>query len=161
MPRHIHVSPDASDLRFVVLCARFNEEVTRALLDGALSALRDHHAPDESIEVAWVPGSFELPLAAKVAAKRQDVSAVICLGAVIRGQTPHFDFVSYAASTGIVQAGLECGKPITFGVLTTDTPEQAFERAGGKLGNKGADAALAAIEMACLVLRLGENASSL
>lgn len=161
MPRHIHVSRDASDLRFVILCARFNEEVGRALLEGALDALRNNRAKDDHIEVAWVPGSFELPLAAKTAAKRADVSAVICLGAVIRGETPHFDFVGQAASMGILQAGLECGKPVTFGVLTTETVEQAFERAGGKLGNKGTDAALAAIEMVRLLAHLGEKSSSL
>ena len=161
MPREIPVSHDASGLRFVILCARFHEDIGRALLAGALGALREHGANDDFIEVAWVPGSFELPLAAQSAAWRAEVSAVICLGAVVRGETPHFDFVSHAAATGILQAGLESGKPITFGVLTTETVEQAYERAGGKFGNKGADAALAAIEMVRLLSVLGEKPSSL
>jgi 6,7-dimethyl-8-ribityllumazine synthase len=150
----------ASKFRFAIICARFNETVTRALLDGAVSALRAQGAADDAIEIAWVPGSFELPLAAQQAAERSDIHGVICLGAVIRGETPHFDFVSQAAATGILQAGMQCGKPITFGVLTTNTPEQAFERAGGRIGNKGADAALAAIEMLHLLPRLGGIPSS-
>jgi len=161
MPQDIQVKLDASGLRFVILCARFNEQVTRALLDGALTALRKNGADDDSIEVAWVAGSFELPLAALTAARRMDISAVICLGAVIRGETPHFDYVSQAASSGILQAGFETGKPVTFGVLTTDTPEQAFERAGGRIGNKGEDAALAAIEMAHLLIRMKGDSSQL
>ncbi|MFZ5434571.1 MAG: 6,7-dimethyl-8-ribityllumazine synthase [Calditrichota bacterium] len=159
MLKNIQTSLDASGLRFVIVCARFNEEVTRALLEGAVSALRNHGAKDESIEVAWVAGSFELPLAALTAAKRSDVSAVVCLGAVIRGETPHFDFVSQAAATGILEAGLQSGKPVTFGVLTTDTAAQAFERAGGSVGNKGTDAALAALEMVHLIARLGGGKS--
>ncbi len=157
----IHPSTfDASELRFAIICARFNETVTRALLDGAIAALKAQGAADEAIEVAWVPGSFELPLAAQQAAARIEIDAVICLGAVIRGETPHFDFVSQAAATGILNAGLQSGKPVTFGVLTTNTPEQAFERAGGRIGNKGADAALAAVEMAHLLPRLGGFPSS-
>ncbi len=159
MLQNIQTSLDASGLRFVIVCARFNEEVTRALLEGAVSALRNHGAKDESIEVAWVAGSFELPLAALTAAKRSDVSAVVCLGAVIRGETPHFDFVSQAAAMGILEAGLQSGKPVTFGVLTTDTAAQAFERAGGSVGNKGTDAALAALEMVHLIARLGGGKS--
>lgn len=138
---------DASGLRFVIVCARFHETVTAKLLEGAVSALKQHGASDGLIEVVWVPGSFELPLAARRAAARPEVAAVICLGAVIRGETPHFEYVSHAAATGILRVGLNSGKPVTFGVLTTDTVEQAFERAGGRVGNKGADAALAAVEM--------------
>jgi 6,7-dimethyl-8-ribityllumazine synthase len=161
MANVIEAAGDASDLRVVIVCARFNEIVTQKLLDGALAALRAHGAREHSIEVAWVPGSFELPVAAQRAASRPDVNAVICLGAVIRGETPHFDFVSHAAATGILQASLGSGKPVTFGVLTTDTVEQAFDRAGGKVGNKGADAALAAIEMVHLLNRMGGSASPL
>lgn len=131
----------------VIVCARFNETVTSLLLKGAQDALRSHGIKDEQIEVVWVPGAFELPVAAAMAAKRSDVAAVVCVGAVIRGETPHFDYVSQAAALGILRAGLDSGKPVTFGVLTTDTPEQAFERAGGRVGNKGTDAAEAAIEM--------------
>lgn len=152
---------DASGLRVVIVCARFNETVTRALLGGALAALRERGARDEDIEVAWVPGSFELPLAAQAAVARPDVAAVICLGAVIRGETPHFEYVSHAAATGILRVSLDSRKPVTFGVLTTDNPEQAFERAGGRVGNKGSDAALAALEMAHLLTRLGGSPSSL
>jgi len=155
------VKLDASKIRVAIVCARFNESITRALLDGAVSALKEHGAQDGQIEVAWVPGSFELPLAARAAAARGDIAAVICLGAVIRGETPHFDYVSEAAAMGILRAGMDSGKPVTFGVLTTDTPEQARERAGGRIGNKGADAALAALEMVDLLTRLGGSSSSL
>ena len=138
---------DASGQCFVIVCARFHETVTAKLLEGAVAALKRHGASDALIEVVWVPGSFELPLAARRAAARPDVAAVICLGAVIRGETPHFEYVSHAAATGILRASLDSGKPVTFGVLTTETVEQAFERAGGRVGNKGEDAALAAVEM--------------
>ena len=152
---------DASNLRIVIVCARFNETVTRALLEGALKTLREHHAREENIEIGWAPGSFELPLAAQCAAERPEVSAVVCLGAVIRGETPHFDYVCQAAAHGILRVSLDHHKPVTFGVLTTDTVEQAFARAGGVVGNKGSDAALAAIEMAHLLNRLGGSAPSL
>lgn len=133
--------------RIVIVCARFNETVTNALLHGAIAALKERGLSESQIETLWVPGSFELPLAASAAAARDDVSAVICLGAVIRGETPHFDYVSNAAAMGILRAGLDNDKPVTFGVLTTDNPEQAFERAGGRVGNKGMDAANAALDM--------------
>ena len=147
MPAAPQPSLDASGLRFVIVCARFHETVTTKLLEGAVSALKQHGASDGLIEIVWVPGCFELPLAAQRAAARPDVAAVVCLGAVIRGETPHFDHVSHSAATGILRVGLDSGKPVTFGVLTTDTAEQAFERAGGRVGNKGEDAALAAVEM--------------
>ena len=134
-------------LHIVIVCARFNETVTKALLRGAVAALQERGLTESQIEIIWVPGSFELPLAASTAAARQDVTAVVCLGAVIRGETPHFDFVSQSAATGILRAGLDHDKPVTFGVLTTDTPQQAFERAGGRIGNKGTDAAHAAMDM--------------
>jgi 6,7-dimethyl-8-ribityllumazine synthase len=152
---------DAARLRFAIACARFNENITRSLLDGALRALREHQVSETDIEIIWVPGAFELPLAAQTAAARPDVAAVICLGAVIRGETPHFDFVSHAAATGILRVSLDSHKPVTFGVLTTDNVEQAFERAGGRVGNKGYDAALAALEMVNLIQNPGGSSASL
>lgn len=158
-----NVSPNysAASLRFVIVCARFNQTITGKLLEGAISALKTSGASDSYIEVAWVPGSFELPVAAARAAARSDVSAVICLGAVIRGETPHFEYVSQAAAAGILRAGMDHNKPVTFGVLTTDTVEQAMERAGGKVGNKGEDAALAAIEMVHVLKHVGGSSKSL
>lgn len=161
MTREINPEQDGAGLRFVIVCARFNETVTRALLNGAVQTLRSNGVADELLEIAWVPGSFELPVAAQTAAARSDVAAVICLGAVIRGETPHFDYVSLAAATGILRAAQDSGKPVTFGVLTTDTPEQAFDRAGGRVGNKGSDAALAALEMVHLLKKLGDSSSAL
>lgn len=139
--------PDLSRQYIVIVCSKFNEYVVKALHEGARKALREYGIREEQIQTVWVPGAFELPLVAKTAALRSDVAAVVCLGAVIRGETPHFKYVSQSAALGILQAGLESGKPVTFGVLTTDTPEQAFERAGGKVGNKGKDAASAALDM--------------
>ena len=147
--------------RVVVGCARFNETVTKAVLKGAVAALNERGIAEQDLETVWVPGSFELPLAAAAAAGRDDVSAVICLGAVIRGETPHFDFVSQAAADGILRAGLDHNKPVTFGVLTTDNPEQAFERAGGRIGNKGADAAHAALDMLDVLHQIRSRGSKL
>jgi 6,7-dimethyl-8-ribityllumazine synthase len=161
MPETAAASVDSSALRFVIVCARFNEHVTRALLDAAVATLREHSVPEQAIEIAWVPGSFELPLIAQQAARRPEISAVICLGAVIRGQTPHFDYVSHAAASGILRVSLDTAKPVLFGVLTTNTVEQAFDRAGGKVGNKGTDAALAALEMVHLLKRLEGAPSTL
>lgn len=155
MIRELNAVTEGSKHRFVIVCARFNEHITRLLLSAAVDTLREHHVAEDCIEIAWVPGSFELPLAAQTAAARAEISAVICLGAVIRGETPHFEYVSMAAATGILQASLQSGKPVIFGVLTTDSVEQAFERAGGRVGNKGTDAALAALEMANLIPQLG------
>jgi 6,7-dimethyl-8-ribityllumazine synthase len=135
---------DASEFSFAIVVARFNEGITSKLLDGATSALQKCGASE--VEVFHVPGSFELPLAAKLVAESFD--AVIALGAVIRGDTPHFEYVSSAAAQGLQDVALELGTPVAFGVLTTDTLEQATERAGGVHGNKGWDAALTAIEMA-------------
>ena len=146
-------------VHIVIVCARFNEAVTQALLRGALAALKERGLTEEQMEVVWVPGSFELPLAANAAAARFDVTAVVCLGAVIRGDTPHFDYVSHAAATGILRAGMDNDKPVTFGVLTTDTPEQAFERAGGRVGNKGTDAANAALDMIKVVDQIRRTGS--
>jgi 6,7-dimethyl-8-ribityllumazine synthase len=145
---------DATGLRIAVVASRFNETITRSLLDGAISGLRRHGADDTGITVAWVPGAFELPLAAQRLAASGEFDAVICLGAVIRGATAHFEYVSGQAAAGAARAALDTGVPVIFGVLTTDTIEQAVERSGTKAGNKGFDAAVAAIEMADLLRQL-------
>ena len=134
--------------KFAIVISRFNETIGRRLLDGALDGLRRHGVADEGIAVAWVPGAFEIPLVARRLAATGDYDAVICLGAVIRGATPHFDYVAGNAASGVAAAGRETGVPVIFGVLTTDTIEQAVERSGTKAGNNGFGAAVAAIEMA-------------
>jgi 6,7-dimethyl-8-ribityllumazine synthase len=141
----------AEGLKFGVVAARFNEFITNKLLGGAMDALVRHGAVENDIEVAWVPGAFEIPLVAKKMAESKKYDAVICLGTVIRGNTPHFDYVCAEVSKGVAHVGLTSGVPTLFGVLTTETIEQAVERAGTKAGNKGFDAAVAAIEMANLV----------
>lgn len=143
-------------MRFGIVVSRFNELVGSKLLEGALDCLRRHGADDGKIDVAWVPGAFEIPLIAQKMARSKRYNAVICLGAVIRGATPHFEFVAGEVSKGIAQVSLSSGLPVLFGVLTTDTIEQALERAGTKAGNRGWHAALAAIEMANLVERVGD-----
>lgn len=140
----------AQDLRFGIVVSRFNDFICERLLGGALDALKRSGADEKAIEIFKVPGAFEIPLLAKKLAASGRYDAVICLGAVIRGSTPHFDYVASEVSKGIANVGLETGMPIAFGVLTTDTLEQAIERAGSKSGNKGWDAAVAAIEMANL-----------
>jgi 6,7-dimethyl-8-ribityllumazine synthase len=145
---------DGTGLRVGIVVARFNEFVTRPLLDGALDTLRRHGVADGDIDVAWVPGSFEIPLVARRMATGGRYDAVICLGAVIRGQTPHFEYVAANMASGIARAGYESGVPVIFGVLTTNTVEEAVDRAGAKAGNKGRDAALAAIEVADLLRQL-------
>ena len=142
--------------KFGIVVGRFNEFISGKLLDGARDALVRHEVADDDIEVLWVPGSFEIPLAAKKMAQSGRYDAVICLGAVIRGSTPHFDYVAAEVSKGIANVGLDLGLPIVFGVLTTDTIEQAIERAGTKAGNKGFDAAMTAIEMADVLTKIGE-----
>ena len=141
-------------LRFGIVVGRFNEFVGGKLLEGARDALVRHEVGDDDIDVAWVPGSFEIPLAAKHLAGSGRYDAVICLGAVIRGATAHFDYVAAEVSKGVAAVGLDTGVPVIFGVLTTDTIEQAIERAGTKAGNKGFEAAVSAIEMANLLKRL-------
>lgn len=141
-------------LRFAVVISRFNEFITGKLLEGARDALRRHGVADGDVDVAWVPGSFEIPLVAKRLAESGRYDAVICLGAVIRGATPHFDYVASEVAKGVAAVGLTTGVPTIFGVLTTDTIEQAIERAGTKAGNKGFAAAVAAIEMANLLRAL-------
>jgi 6,7-dimethyl-8-ribityllumazine synthase len=145
---------DATGLRIAVLASRFNETITKSLLDGAMSALRRHGLDDASITVAWVPGAFELPLTAKRLASSGEYDAIVCLGAVIRGATTHYDYVCSQAASGIARASLDTGVPIIFGVLTTENIEQAIERSGTKAGNKGFDSAVAAIEMADLLRQL-------
>jgi 6,7-dimethyl-8-ribityllumazine synthase len=142
---------NAKGLKFGIVVGRFNEFIGSKLLGGALDALTRHDADEKDIEMVWAPGSYEIPLLAKKMAKTGKYDAVICLGAVIRGATPHFDYVANEVAKGIAQAGLETEVPIIFGVLTTDSIEQAIERAGTKSGNKGFDAAMAAIEMGNLM----------
>jgi len=141
---------DASKLKIGIIVSRFNELVSKGLLEGALDCLRRHGAKDESLEVVMSPGAFEIPLLAKKLASQGKYNAIICLGAVIRGATSHFEYVAAEAAKGIAKVSLESGMPISFGILTTDTVEQALERAGAKPGNKGFDAALSAIELANL-----------
>ncbi|MBP2650046.1 MAG: ribH [Firmicutes bacterium] len=144
----------AEGLKFGIIVARFNEFITTKLLGGAQDALKRHGAADEDIEVAWVPGAYEIPLVAQKMAASNKYDAVICLGAVIRGSTPHFDYVCAEVSKGVAQVSLASGKPVIFGVLTTENIEQAVERAGTKGGNKGFDSAVSAIEMANLLKTL-------
>ena len=145
---------DARHLRVAVIAGRFNETISKRLLDGALDCLARNGIPPKEISVAWVPGAFELPSAAKRMASSGEFDAVVCVGAVIKGATPHFDYVAGHAAHGIGAAALDTGVPIAFGVLTTETAAQAEERAGGKMGNKGFEAAAAAIEMANLFASL-------
>ncbi len=144
----------AKGLKFAIIVSRFNDFIGSKLLDGAVDALTRHGASEQNIEVIKVPGAYEIPLAAKKVASKKKHDALICLGAIIRGATPHFDYVAAEASKGIAQASLDTGVPIAFGVLTTDTIEQAVERAGSKSGNKGWDCAMVAIEMAQLFKKL-------
>ena len=143
---------DATGMRFGVVVARFNRDVTEKLLEGAEAMLRKHDAAD--VTVAWVPGAYELPLVAKRLAGSGTVDAVVCLGAVIRGETAHFEYVAGEAAAGITRAALDTGVPVIFGVLTVDTREQAIDRLGGKEGHKGEEAALTAIEMVSLFREL-------
>ncbi len=142
------------DRRFGIVVSRFNEFIGGKLLEGALDALRRHEVLAENIATTWCPGAFEIPLVAKQLAQSGRFDAVICLGAVIRGSTPHFDYVAGEAAKGIAQVSLETGVPVAFGVLTTETIEQAIERAGTKAGNKGFEAAMTAIEMANLLSQI-------
>jgi len=141
----------AKNEKFGIIVARFNEFIGGKLLDGALDGLKRHGVSEENIEIVWVPGAYEIPLVSKKMAKTKNYDAILCLGAVIRGATPHFDYVSSEVSKGIANVSIDTEVPIIFGVLTTDTIEQAIERAGTKAGNKGFDAALSAIEMTNLL----------
>lgn len=145
---------DAKGLGFSIVVSRFNDLISKGLLDGAIDCLKRHGADESRIEVIWAPGSFELPLIAQKAVQKTKPDAVICLGAVIRGGTPHFEYVAAEVSKGIAKVSLDSGVPVIFGVLTTDTLEQALERAGAKPGNKGWSAALSAIETANLLKQI-------
>ncbi len=146
-----------TDLKIGIVVSRFNGFITTKLLDGALDSLKRHGADLEEVDVFWTPGSFEIPATAKRIAEKGRYDAIVCLGAVIRGATPHFDYVANESAKGIAQVGLNTGVPVIYGVITTDTIEQAIERAGTKSGNKGAEAAVTAIEMANLYRRIDEG----
>jgi 6,7-dimethyl-8-ribityllumazine synthase len=154
MPNVIPIADPAPSDRFVIVVARWNETITLKLLDGAVVKLREHGVPDDAIDVAWVPGSMEIPLAAKRLAASIRYAAVICLGAVIRGETTHDQHINRAVSVAITQLGLDTGVPVLFGILTCETMEQAIHRAGGNVGNKGAECAEAALQMAALLKNL-------
>lgn len=144
----------AKDKRIAIIVSRFNELICKKLLEGALDCIVRHEGAQENIDIIWVPGAFEIPVAAKRVASLEKYDAIICLGAVIRGATPHFEYIAAEVTKGIAQVSLEFNMPVTYGVLTPDTLEQALERAGTKAGNKGWDAALSAIEMADLFGKL-------
>jgi len=142
--------------RFAVVVSRYNELIGSKLLSGALDCLTRHEVADDDVTIYWVPGAFEIPLVAGKAAASGKFDAVVCLGAVIRGATPHFDFVASEVAKGVALAGMETGVPVIFGVVTTDTVEQAVERAGTTVGNRGFDAALSALEMSSLMDKIGD-----
>lgn len=144
----------SDQIKYAIVVSRFNEFINNKLLGGCLDCLYRHGAVEEDVDIVWVPGSFEIPLIAQKLAAKDEYDAVICLGAVIRGATPHFDYVSAEVSKGIATVSLKSNKPVIFGVLTTDTIEQAIERAGTKVGNKGWDAAMAAIEMVNVIKQI-------
>ncbi len=144
-----------SNKTIAIVAGRFNSLITKQLIEGALDALKRHGLDEKNITLAWVPGAFEIPLIAQQFASKKEIDGIICLGAVIRGSTPHFDFVANEVSKGIASVSLNTHKPIAFGVLTTDSIEQALERAGTKAGNKGADAAMTVIEMLSLMENIG------
>ena len=145
---------NAKNKNFVLVVSRFNEFISNKLVEGALDCFLRHGTSENNVSIFWVPGSFEIPLIAQQVASKKEIDAVICLGAVIRGSTPHFDYISAEVSKGIANVSLETKKPVIFGIITSDTLEQAIERAGTKSGNKGWDAALNAIEMADLVKKI-------
>ena len=148
---------NASGKKFALVASRYNEIITSRLISGAMDCLLRHGAGEQDVEIYRVPGSFEVPLVAQKVAAAGKHDAVICLGAVIRGETPHFDFVASEAARGVGRAGLETGVPVIFGIVTTDTIEQAIERAGGRTGNRGAEAASAAVEMANLLASIAKS----
>ena len=156
---HIEAALSATGKTFGVVASRFNDFIVKALLEGALDAVRRHGGDVGSVDVVWVPGSYEIPIAASEMAKTGRYDAVICLGAVIRGSTAHFDYVAGGAANGISSVALQTGVPTIFGVITTETIEQAIERAGTKMGNKGFEAAVSAIEMADLLPRIKSAAN--
>ncbi|MBO4404538.1 MAG: 6,7-dimethyl-8-ribityllumazine synthase [Treponema sp.] len=145
---------EAKGMKIAIVAARFNEFIVSKLIEGARDALLRHDVPDDNIDLFWVPGSFEIPVAAKKAAESKKYDAVICLGAVIRGSTSHYDYVCAEVSKGVAQVSMSTGLPVMFGILTTDTIQQAIERAGTKAGNKGYDCALGAIEMVNMLKKI-------
>jgi 6,7-dimethyl-8-ribityllumazine synthase len=155
MNRQFEGSLLGKGLKFGLVVSRFNEFITEKLLEGARDALERHGVSKNDIDVAWTPGSFEIPLVAKKLAQSKRYDAIICLGAVIRGGTPHFDYVAAEVSKGVAKVGLESGLPVIYGVITADTLEQAIERAGSKMGNRGFAAAEHALEMANLIKNIG------
>jgi 6,7-dimethyl-8-ribityllumazine synthase len=155
MPKILEGTISAEGFRFAIVVSRFNEFISSKLVEGAMDALRRHGATEEQVSLIKVPGSFEIPLTAKKLADSGQYDAIVCLGAVIRGATPHFEYVAAEVSKGIAAVAIETKVPVTFGVLTTDSLEQAIERAGSKSGNKGWDAAMAAMEMVNLFKELG------
>jgi 6,7-dimethyl-8-ribityllumazine synthase len=156
---HIEGNLSAEDRSFGIVASRFNDFVVKALLEGAIEAIRRHGGDAEAVDVVWVPGSYEIPLVARELALSGRYDALICLGAVIRGATAHFDYVAGGAAGGISNVALETGVPVIFGVITTESIEQAIERAGTKMGNKGFEAAVSAMEMADVMAKLRERAS--
>ncbi|HNS73182.1 MAG TPA: 6,7-dimethyl-8-ribityllumazine synthase [bacterium] len=154
MPKVIEGQLSASGKSFAIVVSRFNELICKKLLEGALDCLKRHGGDLDQVTIVWVPGAFEIPVAAKRLARSKEYDAVICLGAVIRGATPHFEYIAAEVTKGIAQAGMELEVPISYGVITPDNLEQALERAGTKAGNKGWDAAMSAIEMADLFAHL-------
>ena len=155
MGKHFEGKLLGEGLKFGLVISRFNEFISRKLLEGAQDALLRHGVREEDIDIAWTPGSFEIPLIAKKLAQAKKYDAVICLAAVIRGGTPHFQYIAAEVTKGIAKVGLETGLPVIYGVITADTLEQAVERAGTKAGNRGFDAAMSAIEMANLIKSVG------
>ncbi len=155
MDKHFEGTLLGKGLKFGVIVSRFNEFITGKLLEGAQDALLRHGVNQGDIEITWVPGSFEIPLVAKKLAEAKQYDAIICLGAVVRGGTPHFEYVAAEVTKGIAKVSLDSGLPVTYGIITADTLEQAIERAGTKMGNKGFDAAMSAIETANLLKSIG------
>jgi len=156
---HIEGNLSAEGRSFGIVAARFNDFVVKALLDGAIEAIRRHGGDAGAVDVVWVPGSYEIPVVARELALSGRYDAIVCLGAVIRGATAHFDYVAGGVASGISTVALETGVPVIFGVITTETIEQAIERAGTKMGNKGFEAAVSAMEMADVMLKVSERAS--
>ena len=155
MPKVHEGQLDAKGRTFGIVVSRFNDLVTTRLLDGALDCIKRHGGDDDNIEVAWVPGAFELAIAAQKLAATGRLDVVMCLGAIVRSDTPHFDYVAGESAKGIARVGLDTGVPVIFGVITADTVDQAVQRAGVKAGNRGWDAAMNAVEMASLMAELG------
>ncbi len=155
MPKVHEGQLDATGRKFGIVVSRFNDLVTTRLLGGALDCIKRHGGDEDDIEIAWVPGAFELPIAAKKLAATERFDVVMCLGAIIRSDTPHFDYVASESAKGIARVGLDTGVPVIFGVITADTVDQAVQRAGVKAGNRGWDAAMNAVEMASLMSELG------